>query len=255
MYLDIIMLLNFMVDYLLLLGTNQLTGYQSEQKRVLLAALTGAMYSGGCMTESMRFLMSLHWRIIFLIVILLMAFGFRKDTIKRGMVFLFLSISLGGMSLLFYKGSHNYLILVTVLFYGAIRFASGYLMSFPEFIPIEIIYGKSCYKFTALRDTGNLLRDPVSGESVLIVEDYLAKKITGLSSEELRMPLDTISKKSISGLRLIPYKTVGQNCGMLLAMRFYNVKVAGVKRSMIIAFSPNELGGQTYQAIAGGAAL
>ena len=46
MYLDLLMLINFLVDYLLLLGTNRLSGFPSDHRRLLGASLVGALYSG-----------------------------------------------------------------------------------------------------------------------------------------------------------------------------------------------------------------
>ena len=49
MYLDLLMLLNFGVDYLLLLGTQRFFGARGNRGRLLASAALGAIYSGGCL--------------------------------------------------------------------------------------------------------------------------------------------------------------------------------------------------------------
>ena len=55
-YVDGVMAINFVVDFLLLLGTNHLSGIHSDKKRLILAALLGAAYSGVCLLPDFRFL-------------------------------------------------------------------------------------------------------------------------------------------------------------------------------------------------------
>ena len=60
-YLDLVMLLNFLVDFLLLLGTNRLSGFPAGGWRCALAALLGAVFSCGCLLPGMAFLGNLLW--------------------------------------------------------------------------------------------------------------------------------------------------------------------------------------------------
>ena len=103
----------------------------------------------------------------------------------------------------------------------------------------------------ALKDTGNSLRDPLSGEQVLIFGPEAAQKLLDLDVETLKHPLEAL--QSSPGLRLIPYSAVGQPGGFLLAKRFRNVKLGDQTRSALVAFAPEPIGtGQPFQALAGG---
>lgn len=252
MYLDLVMLLNFLVDYLLLLGTSRLSGFPANQKRLLLAAAVGAVYSGGCMLNGFRFLSGFHWRVISLILISVIAFGWDRSVWKRCCIFLLLSFALGGMAILVGSGSFMKTVVLAVLLYLLAYLAFDGGVGGDVFFPIEIDNGTNALRIIALRDTGNMLRDPISGEQVLVVEEKTAQRLTGLTREELMAPLETMTKKGIPGLRLIPYKTVEKNGAFMLGMRFPNVTVNGRRRSAIVAFAPNGLGGNSYQAIAGG---
>ena len=115
----------------------------------------------------------------------------------------------------------------------------------------EIYYKDQHYKICALRDTGNQLKDPLTGNSVLIVGSDVAQAMTGLTVDQLRNPVESLSL--IPGLRLIPYKTVGQAGAFLLAMRIGKVKIGTWQGSAVVAFSPVQLSAKgTYQALTGG---
>lgn len=252
MYLDLVMLLNFLVDFFLLLGTNRLAGFPSDYKRVVSAALLGGIYSGGCMLRGFRFLGAYHWRAIILVLMAVIAFGWNRGTIKRCGIFLLLSMALGGAVELLGSGDGKgvFLSAVGIFLLCCLAFGGGSIGQ--EFFPVEIVNGGNRVNLIALRDTGNCLRDPVTGEQVLIIGDVQAQKLTGLTHGELCDPLQTICRKRMPGLRLVPYRTVGRNQGVMLAMRFDQVKLNGKERPTIVAFAPEGLGAGTYQALAGG---
>ena len=118
----------------------------------------------------------------------------------------------------------------------------------------QVVFGNTGKPISvlALRDTGNTLKDPVTGESVLVISPEVACRLTGLTQEQLREPLDTMAGKVLPGLRLIPYQTIN-GAGMLLGMRFQNVKIGNRKVDPIVAFATEGLGrGDVYQALTGG---
>ena len=98
MYLDLYMLLNFGVDYLLLLGTQKLSGTAGHPNRLLWAAVLGAVYSGLCLVPGFSFLAGVLWRLVFLGLISAIAFGVTKSAWRRCGIFTVLSLALGGMA-------------------------------------------------------------------------------------------------------------------------------------------------------------
>lgn len=122
------------------------------------------------------------------------------------------------------------------------------------FSSVTISFGSERVSLRALQDNGNLLRDPITGESVLIVSPWVGIRLLGLSPYDLLHPTETVASGKVTGLRLIPFSAVGQPGGLLLAMRFHEVTVDGKKGSQIVAFSPNPIGdGRQFEALAGGA--
>lgn len=250
-YLDLVMLLNFLVDLLLLMGTNRLAGFPSEGRRLLSAAALGGVYSGACMLHDFRFLGNTLWRIVSLAGMACIAFGWNRSALKRCGVFVLLSMALGGIAMGFGKGNIPALMLAAGGVWLLCRIAFGDHVGGREYVPVSITYGQKSVSLIALLDSGNTLRDPITGESVLVISGDAAEKLTGLTQKQLLSPLENLG--SVPGLRLIPYRAVGCAGGMLLAKRFENVKIGTRQQSALVAFAAEGLGsGQMYQALAGG---
>lgn len=253
-YLDLVVLLNFLVDFLLLLGTNRLSGFPAGAFRCALAAALGALYSGICLLPGFRFLGNLLWRCVFLCLMAVAAFGFSSSAVKRGGIFLLLSMALGGISLNLGRGDFAAVVLSAAVVWLLCRICLGDGIGGQEYVPITLTYGGKTASVLALRDTGNSLRDPITGEQVLVLSGAVAQRLTGLSREALKTPLETLAKHPLPGLRLIPYRAIGQGSAMLLALRFDHVTIGSRQQSAIVAFAPEGLGeGSMYQALAGGA--
>ncbi|MBQ2855317.1 MAG: sigma-E processing peptidase SpoIIGA [Oscillospiraceae bacterium] len=252
-YVDGVMAINFLVDGLLLLGTNRLTGFPADWKRTAAAALFGAVYSGVCLLPDLRFLGNFLWRAVSLLLMASIAFGWNCSTLRRTGVFFLLSLSLGGCSVMLNSRQAPALLMAAAGIWFLCRAAFGDPTGSREYIPLEIRRGDRTVKLLALRDTGNTLRDPITGEQALVISPEAACRLTGLTEEQLRTPLETMTAGGLPGLRLLPYHTVGRSGGMLLAMRFADVRIGSRKQSALVAFAPENFGGkEAYQALTGG---
>ncbi len=252
-YLDLLMLLNFLVDLLLIMGTNRLSGHALGCKRAVPAAVLGGIYAGACVLPGFGFLGGFLWRVVSLGLMSVIAFGYSQSGLRRGVLFVFLSMALGGIALGLGGGGFWSLVLAAsgVCFLCLVGFRGR--AGAQRYVPISICYGGRTLGLTALWDTGNTLRDPVSGDPVLVVEAAIAEKLLPLSPEQLAHPVETMASVKMPGLRLIPYSAVGQSAGLLLGIRPDRVEVEGKEMEYIIAFAPQSLGHGQYQALAGGA--
>lgn len=253
-YVDLVMLLNFLVDLLLLLGTNRLSGHPSGGKRAALAAALGGVYAGAVMLPGFFFLGSTAWRLVCLGLMSIIAFGWDLSALRRAALFVFLSMALGGIAMGLGNGGFWSLVLAA----GVVTLLC--LLGFPgnageaRYVPISITHGDRKVELTALVDTGNTLRDPVSGRSVLVVDALVAEKLLALTDGQLLHPIETLSKAAIPGLRLIPYSSVGKSGGMLLGLKVDQLKIGGKVSDHMVAFAPQRIGqGRAFQALAGGA--
>ncbi|MBR7108096.1 MAG: sigma-E processing peptidase SpoIIGA [Lentisphaeria bacterium] len=249
-YMDLVVILNFFVDFLLLLGTNRLAGYPPGCRRALIAAALGAVYAGACMLPGFSFLGNTLWRAVSLLIMGAIAFGFHKNALRRCILFFFLSMALGGIAMGLGQQNIPSLILaaggVAALCFFGFRGKLG-----KTFVPVELTYGENRVKLNALRDTGNSLRDPLTGQEILIISPRAASRLTGLTSDQLKDPAGSLG--ALPGLRLVPYRAVGQAGGMLLAIRLQEVKVGARQGAQLVAFAPEGLGNGEYEALTGGA--
>ena len=252
-YLDLVMGLNFAVDFLLLLGTNSLAGFPPGIRRNLWASALGAVYAAGCLLPGTDFLGNSFWRLVFLALMGAVAFGLGMDAWKRTGIFILLSMALGGMALGLNQRGIPALLLAAAGVWWLSRMAFGNRIGGREYVEVTVREGERTASAVALRDTGNTLSDPITGEQVLILGPEAAKKLLGLEEAELLAPLEAMLSHPGKGYRLIPYRAVGRGGSMLLAKKFSQIQIGDVQRSGIVAFAPERIGvGQMYQALVGG---
>ena len=251
-YLNLVMILNFLVDFLLILGTNRLSGFPPEWGRSALAAAVGGLYGGLCMIPGFHFMMNILWRIASLLVVSGVAFG-GSSMLRRGGIFVLLSLALGGIATGFGNESYWMPVIAVGILWLLCRSVFSGATGGKEYVPVRITHEGNMVSVIALKDSGNSLRDPVTGESVMVIGAQTAMHLIGLNKEQLSSPMETLTGSSIRGLRLIPYRSVGGS-GMLLAKRFPNVQIGDRKGSALVAFAPEAIGrGEGYQALTGGA--
>lgn len=252
-YLDAVLLLNFTIDFLLLLGTNRICGYPFQLARCAVGAAIGAVHATVCMLPSLYFLKSFLWRSVFLCIISIASFGVSLSAIRRAIIFWIMNLALQGIALGLHIDGRTELICAVCSIFLLCLFNYGQTSGNVKFLPVELKFNGRNIRFIAMRDTGNTLHDPVTGKPVLIVDATVAQQLTGLSSKQLKDPIGVIESGEISGLRLIPYKTVGQSGGMLLGLCLPKVKVGNRIENTMVAFAPEKLSGDgTYQALTGG---
>ena len=250
-YLDLVIILNFCVDFLLILGTNRLCGFPPGWGRTALAAALGGAYAGVCVLPGLSFLNSTLWRIVFLGLMGVLAFGWNIGALRRIVLFIFMSMALGGIALGI--GSGGFWAVVMAAIGVALLCLIGFQgrVSDNRFVPIAVRHGGKSISLTALVDTGNTLRDPISGAPVVVADAKAGEVLLSLSKEQLSHPVETIAQ--VAGLRLIPYHAVGQPAGLLLGIKAECVEINGKRTDCMVAFAPQSIGtGRDYQALTGG---
>lgn len=249
-YMNGVFLLNFLVDILLLLAAARLCGYPVKLHRIVLASLLGGAYGVCCLLPGFYFLGNILWRVVSLGLIAFAAYGLSLSGARRGIIFAFLALALGGAAVGLDRGGMIEIIsiagVISLLCFLGFHGRVGGV----HYLPVELFYRGKRICITALQDTGNTLRDPVTGRQVLVVDADVAELLTGLTRQQLRTPVESIG--ALPGLRLIPYRSVGSN-SFLLAIRLSKVKIGTQQGSTLVAFAPDTFSIEgTYQALTGG---
>lgn len=253
-YLDLVVVLNFLVDFLLILGTNRLAGYPAGYGRSALAAGLGGIYAGACLLRGFAFLGNTLWRLVSLMLMAGIAFGWNRSAVQRGAVFVLLSMALGGVAMGLGDGSFWVLVLSAGALWLLCRICFRGSVGTQEYVPVELSWDGRQLSLIALRDTGNTLRDPLTGEQVLVAGADVGIELLGLTAEQLHHPLELLTSGAVPGLRLIPYQAVGQPGSMLPALRIPHAKIGNTYTDPLVAFAPEVLtNGGVYRMLTGGA--
>lgn len=273
MYLDGVLLLNSLVDYLLLVVCGNVTATPVRRLRVLGAGLCGGLYAIMTLLPGFAFLGQLHWAAVMAWVLTVLAFGTRPGMIRRSVVLLLLTASFSGIvslltevfsapdsilgSSVYYPLSFSALVLTAGGSYGLMKIGLDRMTHHGgEIVEAEVtLLGEKVF-FTALRDTGNTLHDPVSGIPVMVADQRILARLLGkrkLSDDPVTLMEQLQREEPELYPRLIPYKTVGVENGMLLAVSPEKVMIGGREERQLLAFSTVSVSdGGGYEALIGG---
>lgn len=273
-YIDMLFLLNLIANYLLLLAAGRMAGAPLCRWRIGLGAVAGALYAALVFLPGLDWLA--HWpcKLAAGVLMALIAYGGERELLRITVLFFGASAGLAGAVLglellgnvsltlehgVFYSQIDLRLLLllfvacyfVLSLFFRRVGRHSG-----GELVRLELLMDGGETALTALRDTGHTLTDPVSNRPVVVAN---WKSLDGLlpSWADPADPVQSVKRCHDAGsrqARLIPYRAVGVDCGMLLALRSREVKADGKSLGgLLIALSPTPVDdGGTYQALIGG---
>ena len=270
-YADSVFFLNTLMDYLLFLATARLAGVTLRRWRYLLSALLGGFYAVACLLPGAGFLSETAVKGAVGILLALIAFG-GEERLARLTVLLFaLSCGLAGcvlalgmvsgggipavkgvfytdvdLRVLLIAATAAYLVLTVVFRASAAHSVRG------EVLPVRVSIGGKTVEFSALHDTGSSIRDPVSGQAVLVVSCGTLDRILPpdiqklLTPQALGAPTEIMTKlrQAAPGLRprLIPYNAVGTGEGLLLAVKTDWTEIAGTRYpGLTAALSPTKM--------------
>lgn len=278
-YVDTLFLLNALVDYLLLLCAARLAGEPLKRLRFALGAVLGGGYAVAIFLPGLGFLEQPACRLAAAVLMVLAAFWGSRRLGRQVLIFFALSCAfaggvlaismLGGQGLslnrgVIYSGMDLKIVLLSaagcyavlsLLLQKAVRHTSFT----GELKAVRLELEDRTVELTALTDTGNTLTDPVTGQGVMVAEGERLLPLFAVSQrpsvQELRDPAGALERLTGAGghFRLLPYRAVGVDRGLLLAVRVDRAVVDGEDRgAMVVALSPTPVSdGGGYGALLG----
>ncbi len=260
-YIDRLFLLNLIIDYFILLGSAKVCGVKLRRGRYAIGATVGALFAACSVLPSAEFLSVALIKLVFGVFMALIAFGKEEKLLRCTVVFFAVSVLFGGaVWAISLKSGANpsapvYVPLsmpVLVISFGiiyallSIVFSGTAKNAGKQTVDVLVEHGGKTAELRALRDTGNTLIDPVTGDSVLIASVQVLCK--------LNPKFENISPESIGEFpdykfRLIPYRAVGTSGGLLPAFRPEKISVDGhVCDDVLVAVSA-DIEGDGFNAI------
>ena len=251
-YGDIILLENLIMNYLILWSTAKLTRYSFSRIQLFIAALLGALYALFSYFPNYSYMYTFFVKILFSIAIVIIAYTplYFHLLLKLTAVFYIVSFIFGGAAFgLFYfiNGLEltsngisfirdfpiKVLLVASIIAYFAVRYSWDYIQHRIKreriLVRLEIYLDRKKVNMDALVDTGNSLKDPVTDVPVIIAEyeaisELLPGEIRQIFEKNLENDLNAIAEimsvsSSITRFRLIPFKSLGRENGMLIGFK------------------------------------
>jgi len=237
-YIDSLFFTELAADFMLLLATDKFCAAAVSWKRLLAASVVGAFYSvayvllGDVLGAAMM-------KIAFGTLMLLVAFGRRRNILRCAAVFVVCAGAFAGIVLAVSVCCGGFGTKQLIFSFAAAYALMGGILRFsaPRGGTVRVTLhhkGRSAI-FTALRDTGSSLRDPISGAAAVIAGEetllpLLDENVRGALRESRGLAaekrLEKLWQSGLgSGFRLLPYSALGVENGLLLAFRVDSAKV------------------------------
>ncbi len=251
-YVDVILLENLIMNYLILWSTARLTRYNYSKVNLVIASLLGAVYAVLSYFPGYNYLFSFFMKVLFSILIVIVAYtpAHFHLLLKLTGIFYIVSFVFGGAAFgLFYfinglSLTNNgisfikdfpikVLVVAIIIAYITIKYSWDYVQHRIKrerlIVKVELSFEKKQLCLDALVDTGNSLKDPITNVPVMITDYSVIKvllpddvqKIFEQSGEnDLNAIAEIMSiSKWATRFRVIPFKSLGRENGMLVGFR------------------------------------
>ncbi len=241
-YVDLVLLLNFFLDFLLLLGVCIVLKRNVKIWRIVLASFLGSL-SVLFLFININSITLFVLKFIVSIIMVLVGFGFNcfKYFINNIIYLYMIGVVLGGFldylnnifsfrseGLVFVNNgfSINYLFLLLVspiIIYFYVKTSKELKNNYSNYFKCEILFNdKSFVKVTSFLDTGNKLKDPYSNRGIIL----LNKKFL---PNGIRSPI------------LVPYHTLNNN-GLLKCYKGLSIKIDNkVNNNILVGVSEDKI--------------
>ena len=289
-YLDVVLLENLCMNYIILFATGYIMKIKMKQLRLVASSLLGGIYAVIAYLEILPIYSNFGMKIILSILMVYLAFNSKsiKNLSKQLVIFYLTSFAFGGcaFALLYFIKPQNILmrngvyvgtypikiallggIIGFIVTYIGFRVVKTKLHKKDMIYEIEIRIEEKTLNLKAMLDTGNLLKDPISGMPVVVVEKQqlysilpakLLDNIDKLIGGEGEILLDQIEEKGIfNRFRMIPFSSVGKQNGLMLGFKADQVILKGeeekqIQKNVIIGiFNQNLSKNNSYSALIG----
>ncbi|QKG84762.1 sigma-E processing peptidase SpoIIGA [Kroppenstedtia pulmonis] len=252
-YADAVFLLNLCIDFLLLWLTTVIRRQRTSFWRILSAAFLGACFALAHLFQSLLPLTTLLGKLIFSLVMVWVAMGFKGPVSflrNLGVFYLISFITGGGMFALHYFLSGNpeltggviatdssgwgisvSWIFILLAFPMVWLYARAGLQTLEErqgvnryLTKVRIQLEESRLECTGLIDTGNQLRDPITRTPVMMVELREMEEVLPREIVTMVKTQNWLNKSADLGgwalrIRLVPFRGAASKGGILLAIK------------------------------------
>lgn len=284
-YLDIIFLENLCINCIILLATALINKNTISIIRILLSSLIGSVYAVIVYLSISEIFTNVILKVILSLCMVHIAYNPRnmKILLKQLILFYLTSFTFGGVAfaLLYFVKPQNILIRNGVLIgtYPIKIALTGVILGFiiitiafknykkklskkDMFCNITIEFKNKYKTVKAMIDTGNLLKEPISGTPVIIVEkqellEIIPEEILENAEKIILGEYEVSLNEYASKFRVIPFTSLGKENGLLLGIKVdnlhfeYDEQEYDVKNVIVGIYNKKLSKTNTYNALVG----
>lgn len=256
-YIDVIIIENLIMNYIILYATGLISKNKIYNLRIILASLIGAIYSIMEYVSNLKIYSNVIIKILLSIIIVFIAFNPQniKKMSKQLLLFYLTTFTFGGVAtyliyvlkpqdIIIKNGIYAGTYVLKTIFIGAILGSIILIVAFKTaknkinkkdmICKIKIHINGKEKNINAMIDTGNMLKEPLTGHSVIVVEkvvlyDLLPKEILNnidyILGGDLKKIPENIKNEYISRLKIIPFSSLGKQNGMLIGIKPEKIEI------------------------------
>lgn len=232
MYIEYYIIENLLINYIIISCTSILIKKHNDIKKKLAGAFLGALYSVAYLYPALDILFTVPFKVIIMTVITLICFTYssKREYIRILFVFYLVNIFISGSTyfIIYFTGiDHLKISFIIVCAYVSCELLKyiyrdikmiRYIKDLRKTVTIKLL-GQN-YNCEALLDSGNLLKDPISNNDVVIVKSSVFKNLlpdilnydyNDMDIIKIEEIIEKLDDEISNRVRLIPYKHANNN--------------------------------------------
>ena len=250
-YIDVILMVNLVMDFLLLWAAGKLAGLRVVYKRLLAASVLGAVYSAGCVFANLSLWYDFPVKVIISGLLVIIAFwpesgrqflkawgyfygvSFAMAGSVIGLSYLFRGWNIGSVPDFSYLWLGGGVVCALALGVYGDRMMRERVVPNLLKCPVGLRFGSVWCEGQGFIDTGNNLTDPLTNKPVVIAEYQL---LSGCFPVDVRQAMEYCRRDEnlfealaqtswANRLRLIPFTSIGKKHGLLVGVRSDEIKI------------------------------
>lgn len=245
-YIDLIFVENIFMNFIILYATSIILRKELKILRIALGSIVGAIYACLYYISDLEIYSSIVLKVVLSFVITYISFNSKTIRIflKELLIFYLASFTFGGVTIallyfispgdiLFQNGVLTGIYPLKMILIGGLI---GFLIIIISFKSIKnkiakkdmvctlnIKFGKNGVNIKGIIDTGNFLKEPLTGKPVVIVEKNILENTIPAdilnNLENIISGKKHIEEKYMAKIKLIPFTALGTESGLLLGIK------------------------------------
>lgn len=254
-YLDLYIIKNFIFNLLLIVICGKLLNLKVNLKKYILSATVGTMFALIALIMN-DLLVSYFLKVVIGLIMIVLAYPIvsLKNVLNSSAIFLLLTSFIGG-NIVAIKIETKFLAQIigfafsTLIFYVLWKAYKSRQIFENLKCKIKVMYDNQIIEATAFIDTGNNLKDVVSGETVIFIyEDKLEKELPKEIIKILKAEVLELDEKYFGKIKMLTYKGVDNESKITIGMKVENILIEYDNKkikngNVIIAISKTKFNG------------